>query len=633
MKRSIEHLIMETKKFEYISFDVFDTLLFRKVDNYKDIFCLVEEKYNHLNSNKIKNFKKIRIIAEQNARNKSNKDDIVFEDIYKEINYSDLIKKELKKLELQSELEAVFPNNVMIKFLQYCKEVGKKIVITTDMYLPKNIISKMLKKCGVTENYIDYIFISGEIGLSKSSGKLFEYILNKLKISPYSICHIGDNKTSDIKMPKSLGINSFLRVYDSPIKMYEVKTTNWKLKYIIKFAQSNYSNGISISAYRIAYSVMGPFVISFCNWIKTISESDCVIGFVAREGYLLKECFNLLYPELDSLYLRYNKNVLRLPMLYLNPTVDCFLKTIPYRSNYSKNEIYMLLHINDISKVDKINKLTLFNSIQRSAMNDQEFQKWFSEVLDIIHEDIKEQYLTLTDDLSALSKITTKVLLVNNSLNGNAQCMLNTICKESSINLTFYGAQFIATQKCKDNLRENLFVFFDNEKIDNIYKKTFANYSILIEHLMFEECGSAKIIKTNNSKREYILDDLGVEAKNHNIIVPIQNSIISFLNKWKENSLNIDPALGISLLMKFLSNPFKEDVEYLKGLYDRDFFGDSMIIDTVVIGEKNIVKQVENIRDYDKVKWLNGLMIIDSSYRFIGKIFLKYKFLTDKERY
>ena len=85
--------------------------------------------------------------------------------------------------------------------------------------------------------------------------------------------------------------------------------------------------------------------------------------------------------------------------------------------------------------------------------------------------------------------------------------------------------------------------------------------------------------------------------------------------------------------MKFLSNPFKEDVEYLKGLYDRDFFGDSMIIDTVVIGEKNIVKQVENIRDYDKVKWLNGLMIIDSSYRFIGKIFLKYKFLTDKERY
>ena len=150
---------------------------------------------------------------------------------------------------------------------------------------------------------------------------------------------------------------------------------------------------------------------------------------------------------------------------------------------------------------------------------------------------------------------------------------------------------------------------------------------------MFEECGSAKIIKTNNSKREYILDDLGVEAKNHNIIVPIQNSIISFLNNWKKNSLNIDPALGISLLMKFLSNPFKEDVEYLKGLYDRDFFGDSMIIDTVVIGEKNIVKQVENIRDYDKVKWLNGLMIIDSSYRFIGKIFLKYKFLTDKERY
>ena len=44
MGKNIDYLISETKKFEYISFDIFDTLLFRNVGTYKDIFYFVEEK-------------------------------------------------------------------------------------------------------------------------------------------------------------------------------------------------------------------------------------------------------------------------------------------------------------------------------------------------------------------------------------------------------------------------------------------------------------------------------------------------------------------------------------------------------------------------------------------------------------
>lgn len=348
---------------------------------------------------------------------------------------------------------------------------------------------------------------------------------------------------------------------------------------------------------------------------------------------MLKKCFDLLYPEQNNLYVRYNKNVLRLPMLYLNPTIECFLKTIPYRNYYTKNEIYTLLHIDNISKIEQINKLTSFDQVQRSDMYDEKFNNWFLKVLNIIHEEIEEQYKILTEELILLSKITNKVLLVNNSLNGNAQSMLNIICKKSTINLTFCGVQFIATKKCKETQRENLHVFFDDSGVDAAYKRIFANYSLLIEHLMFEECGSAKIIKKNNSKPIYILDNLGIEIKNHSIITPIQDSTILYVRKWKENGFNINPNLGIALLIKFLSNPFKSDVEYLRNLYDKDFFGISMLIETSVIGEKNIISKVRNIKDYDKVKWLDGLIKIDSSYRFIGKIFKNYKALMDKEKY
>ena len=633
MGRNIDYLISETKKFEYISFDVFDTLLFRNVGDYKDIFYFIEEKYNQQFSDKISNFRTARIIAEQQARNESQKEDITFDDIYNKLNYSDHIKNTLKKIELQSEFESVFPNIVMVDFLLNCKRNGKKIIITTDMYLPNDVIYKMLKKCGIRKEYINNIFISGEIGLSKYSGRLFHYILNTLKINSNSICHIGDNKISDIKRPKDYGIKSFFRIYNLPIEMYGWRTTNWKLNYIVKLAQSNYSNCNPIPPYRIACSAMGPFIISFCNWLKEISEKEGTIGFVAREGYLLKKCFDLLYPEQNNLYVRYNKNVLRLPMLYLNPTIECFLKTIPYRNYYTKNEIYTLLHIDNISKIEQINKLTSFDQVQRSDMYDEKFNNWFLKVLNIIHEEIEEQYKILTEELILLSKITNKVLLVNNSLNGNAQSMLNIICKKSTINLTFCGVQFIATKKCKETQRENLHVFFDDSGVDAAYKRIFANYSLLIEHLMFEECGSAKIIKKNNSKPIYILDNLGIEIKNHSIITPIQDSTILYVRKWKENGFNINPNLCIALLIKFLSNPFKSDVEYLRNLYDKDFFGISMLIETSVIGEKNIISKVRNIKDYDKVKWLDGLIKIDSSYRFIGKIFKNYKALMDKEKY
>ena len=633
MGRNIDYLISETKKFEYISFDVFDTLLFRNVGDYKDIFYFIEEKYNQQFSDKISNFRTARIIAEQQARNESQKEDITFDDIYNKLNYSDHIKNTLKKIELQSEFESVFPNIVMVDFLLNCKRNGKKIIITTDMYLPNDVIYKMLKKCGIRKEYINNIFISGEIGLSKYSGRLFHYILNTLKINSNSICHIGDNKISDIKRPKDYGIKSFFRIYNLPIEMYGWRTSNWKLNYIVKLAQSNYSNCNPIPPYRIACSAMGPFIISFCNWLKEISEKEGTIGFVAREGYLLKKCFDLLYPEQNNLYVRYNKNVLRLPMLYLNPTIECFLKTIPYRNYYTKNEIYTLLHIDNISKIEQINKLTSFDQVQRSDMYDEKFNNWFLKVLNIIHEEIEEQYKILTEELILLSKITNKVLLVNNSLNGNAQSMLNIICKKSTINLTFCGVQFIATKKCKETQKENLHVFFDDSGVDAAYKRIFANYSLLIEHLMFEECGSAKIIKKNNSKPIYILDNLGIEIKNHSIITPIQDSTILYVRKWKENGFNINPNLGIALLIKFLSNPFKSDVEYLRNLYDKDFFGISMLIETSVIGEKNIISKVRNIKDYDKVKWLDGLIKIDSSYRFIGKIFKNYKALMDKEKY
>lgn len=62
----------------------------------------------------------------------------------------------------------------MIAVWKWCRRQGKKIVITTDMYLSRNVIQSILVKIGVD---YDFLFISGEENVTKRTGKLFPMCL------------------------------------------------------------------------------------------------------------------------------------------------------------------------------------------------------------------------------------------------------------------------------------------------------------------------------------------------------------------------------------------------------------------------------------------------------------------------
>ena len=69
--------------------------------------------------------------------------------------------------------------------------MDKKVVVTTDMYLDRDTIERILQRIGAE---YDRLFISCESGKTKLSGELFEVVLHDLKIESNDICHIGDNQ-------------------------------------------------------------------------------------------------------------------------------------------------------------------------------------------------------------------------------------------------------------------------------------------------------------------------------------------------------------------------------------------------------------------------------------------------------
>ena len=186
------------KRFNIISFDIFDTLILRNVNNPHRIFDIVEKEYNF--PDKIENFSNVRIQSEIKAYKKWGIPTL--DEIYQVMceEYPMETVEKYKKEEIKWELLSCMSNPKVKKLYEECVKIGKRIIIISDMYLPRVIIEKMLLKCGFY-NY-EKLFISSEVKLSKHSGELFEYVIKELDVSANDIFHIGDNIRNDYINPK-----------------------------------------------------------------------------------------------------------------------------------------------------------------------------------------------------------------------------------------------------------------------------------------------------------------------------------------------------------------------------------------------------------------------------------------------
>ena len=76
----------------------------------------------------------------------------------------------------------------------------------------KEVQYPKIKRSGL-EPFFDYIFISEEIGFNKPDIRIFEYALNKMKISADKAIFVGDDYEVDILGAANAGID---QVYFNP---------------------------------------------------------------------------------------------------------------------------------------------------------------------------------------------------------------------------------------------------------------------------------------------------------------------------------------------------------------------------------------------------------------------------------
>lgn len=355
------------KNHDIISFDIFDTLLIRPYVQPTDLFYHMEKIYN------VPGFADARIKAELYAREKSNKTDITFDEIYE-----NLLPKyqKLKATELQMEQNCLQPNPLVFDIYQKALKQNKTIIIVSDMYLPSKFLKQVLQQKGYEK--IDDIYVSGEYGKTKGDGSLFEHILTKLAIKPEKMLHIGDNHYSDIKKPREYGISAYkvlkyidlFFMYGGNLKykqFYEAQPDFMRSYIVALIAQNQMTNKMSYWQ-QIGYSLAGPLCLGYTQMIAKetkLNDIDTLL-FVSRDGYLLQKAYNKISSKPVTNHYIYAPRILNLKLFgdwsdqpaYLQSYMEILAKVNPnikVSTNIAENKRTIYLNYDQIVQWHKGN--------------------------------------------------------------------------------------------------------------------------------------------------------------------------------------------------------------------------------------------------------------------------------------
>lgn len=339
---------------KYVSFDLFDTLVCRPFIDPKDLFSFMNEDFRKcLRTTSFIDFKVARVIAEDEARKKHDyKKEITLDEIYEQLSktYGLTLEQceELKNKEKKLEMRFCNIRKSTYEFYTLSRYCCKKIIITTDMYLPMETISAILEKNEIADCEI---YLSSDKRVTKDTGEMYDLILKDKKgenLKPDQFCHLGDNWFSDFVNSQKHGFNAihinnkdtFLRG-DNPsfptgdfFKNIYVKTNTYydgsytlnnfhDLRCLLglvsskifdeSFISFDQDSDFNADPYYVGYCCLGMQLLATVRWIlNKVDKNTHTIHFVARDGWMVKHAYDLYtegmknVPESNYIYVSRN---------------------------------------------------------------------------------------------------------------------------------------------------------------------------------------------------------------------------------------------------------------------------------------------------------------------------------------
>lgn len=301
-RESPEVLADRLAEYDIISFDVFDTLLFRQTAHPSDLFYFTGEKLRYLDFERLR--RESEWEARQEAFEKTGRYEVTLGEIYERMEKRTGIPHVIGiTAELETERELCFANPYLLNVVKILAGRGKRIICISDMYLPSAVIRNLVENCGFS-GITDY-FVSCEYSAAKGDGSLYNIVRKKLGWK-YSYAHIGDNPVSDLEQAEKKKFHAEL--------YYNVNTAGMRYRsgdlsvltgtLYCGTVNAHLHNGSQVftRAYELGYIYGGLFVLGYCQFIHEYVRNHDIdkILFLSRDGDILHQIYTMLYPQEES---------------------------------------------------------------------------------------------------------------------------------------------------------------------------------------------------------------------------------------------------------------------------------------------------------------------------------------------
>ena len=536
--QSFEELCENIREHEVISFDIFDTLLARKVLYPTDVFDVVECKLRR--SSVLIPFKDLRVRAEKNLADSFPSIDEIYMEFKRLSKCTDSEAELYKKLEKETDDALIIARESMIKAYDYALKLEKDIYIFSDMYYSSSYLEELLLKRGI-RGY-KAILVSNEIKASKEEGtayQLFRTIAEGDTSSVKRILHIGDNRRADCDMAKSHGVDSY-QVYSgyellmaSSIRRLLVDVTELNKRLVLGYVVARYFNDpfvinctngyIKVDNYTELSLFIAPMMVEFIRWmIRIVEEKEFdYILFPSRDGYLIKELYNNLADSpVENVYFRTSRRAVSVAGIFEDADISRIA-----RRKYNGTFGDFLCKRYGIQVRDGDNPERLV-STENSVDIEKHLAPYWDSIISYADNE-RKNYLAYMKNVGVYSKKAHKNTAIFDFVSsGTVQYNLSRILNEKLRGLYF------ATM----NLPNSMYT----EDTDAIYSaygniRSYGNESFLAKYYLILEC-----ILTDSKDTFICIDNQGNEiyegdGRNHQFgeISKIQCAIMDFARDFK----------------------------------------------------------------------------------------------------
>ena len=475
-----------------VSFDLFDTLILRKVAEPRDVFVRMEEALVEEFGGELRGFANARFASEVEVANATWARDrgVEFDlsEVYDrlEVNHPWILlrvsKSELIERELGIERQLCCQHGVGRQLFDHALTLGRRVIVVSDTYLPAHHLQELLRAEGF-EGY-ERLFVSNVEGTNKASGRIFERVQTALGVAPDAILHVGDSEWSDVKQAKSAGFHSLLlpagrdlitqtNAYSENRMDRVLSAAQGDTSVLLGLQQNNLAHQtlptmpddgtssdeeaeISKTAFNIGYQYLGPITTAFAQWCAAHARRRGIerLCFVAREGWFLQKMYKILAPSLATSDIQ---------DLYFYASRRCLEMAVGSDKSPAEHAAYVLGHQGQLGWFLDSVELSLseteiskfgFSSLEEHVTRSQVIPLFeaYADHIEALQKQERADYMTYLEQVGVSTA--RSIALVDSGWSGGSQRRLTKLARAVGSDVELLGLYMVSSHRAKENFVE-----------------------------------------------------------------------------------------------------------------------------------------------------------------------------------